>query len=96
MSPYSKTHVSINLYTKPDPESTGGIKGVLAEAPSEVLGVLAMPQKFPTVSALGDIEGGTAAKNARNVNSAMINPVYLAALGSDNAFLLLGSAPPQI
>ena len=68
MSPYSKTHVSVNLYSQPDPSAGGGIKGVVAEAPSEVLGVLAMPQKFPNLSSLEDVEGGTAAKNARNVN----------------------------
>lgn len=86
MSPYSKTHVSINLYTKPSPDATGGLKGVITENPSEVLGVLAMPQKFPNVSALDDVEGGNAAKNARNINKDMTNQVYLASLNSDNAF----------
>ena len=42
MSPYSKTQVSINLYTKPDPWAGGGLRGVIAGNPSEVLGVLAM------------------------------------------------------
>ncbi len=93
MSPYSKTHVSINLYTKPDPNATGGIKGVIAEAPSEVLGVLAMPQKFPNISSMDDVDGGTAAKNARNINKDMTNQVYLAGLGSDNAFSFYGLPP---
>jgi len=93
MSPYSKTHVSINLYTKPDPSATGGIKGVIAAAPSEVLGVLAMPQKFPNISAMDDIEGGTSAKNARNINKDMTNQVYLAGLGGDNAFSFNGLPP---
>ena len=48
MSPYSKTQVSINLYTKPDPWAGGGLRGVIAGNPSEVLGVLAMPQDSPT------------------------------------------------
>lgn len=93
MSPYSKTHVSINLYSKTDPDAGGGIRGVLAEPPSEVLGVLAMPQKFPTISALSDLEGGASAKNARSVNSDMTNQVYLASLGSDNAFSFSGLPP---
>jgi len=93
MSPYSKTHVSINLYSKTDPEATGGIKGVIEKAPSEVLGVIAMPQKFPTVSSLEDIEGGTADKNARNVNKDMTNQVYLAALSDNNAFSFNGLPP---
>ncbi|HNX36385.1 MAG TPA: hypothetical protein PKM57_17315 [Kiritimatiellia bacterium] len=93
MSPYSKTHVSINLYTKPDPNASGGIKGVIAEAPSEVLGVLAMPQKFPNISSMDDIDGGAAAKNARNINKDMTNQVYLAGLGSDNAFSFYGLPP---
>lgn len=93
MSPYSKTHVSINLYTKPDPDSPGGIKGTVAGAPSEVLGVLAMPQKFPTVSALENIDGGNSDKNARNINKDMILPVYLASLSDDNAFSFYGLPP---
>jgi hypothetical protein len=93
MSPYSKTHVSINLYTKPSADASGGIKGVLTEPPSEVLGVLAMPQRFPNVSALDDIDGGNSAKNARNINKDMTNQVYLASLGSDNAFNFYGLPP---
>jgi len=93
MSPYSKTHVSINLYTKPDDNASGGIKGVIAQAPSEVLGVLAMSQKFPNISAMEDIDGGTSAKNARNINKDMTNQVYLAALSSDNAFSFYGLPP---
>jgi hypothetical protein len=93
MSPYSKTKVGINLYSKTDPSSNGGIRGTLSEAPSEVLGVLAMPQKFPTVSSLDDVAGGTSAKNARNVNKDMTNQVYLATLGSDNAFSFYGLPP---
>jgi hypothetical protein len=93
MSPYSKTHVGVNLYSKPDQNAPGGLKGAIADAPSEVLGVLAMPQKFPTVSALEDVEGGTSAKNARNVNMDMTNQVYLATLGANNAFSFSGLAP---
>jgi len=93
MSPYSKTHVSVNLYSKPDPSSTGGIKGVVTGNPSDVLGVLAMPQKFPNVASLDDVEGGNAAKNARNVNKDMTNQVYLASLNSDNAFSFDGLPP---
>ena len=93
MSPYSKTQVSINLYTKPDPGASGGIKGVVTENPSEVLGVLAMPQKFPNIASLADVEGGNAAKNARNVNKNMTNQVYLASLNSDNAFAFDGLPP---
>jgi hypothetical protein len=90
MSPYSKTHVSVNLYSKPSPDAAGGIRGVVTENPSEVLGVLAMPQKFPNVSSLDDVDGGNAAKNARNVNKDMTNQVYLASLGSDNSFSFNG------
>lgn len=93
MSPYSKTHVSVNLYTKPNLDAPGGIKGVVTENPSEVLGVVAMPQKFPNVSSLDDVEGGNSAKNARNVNKDMTNQVYLANLGSDNAFSFNGLPP---
>jgi len=90
MSPYSKTNVGINLYSKPDPNAPGGIRGTIADSPSEVLGVLAMPQKFPNVASLEDIEGGTSAKNARNINTDMTNQVYLASLGSDNSFSFSG------
>lgn len=93
MSPYSKTHVSVNLYSKTDPSAGGGIRGTLVEAPSEVLGVLAMPQKFPNISALDDLEGGSSAKNARSVNTEMTNQVYLAMLGSGNAFSFSGLPP---
>jgi hypothetical protein len=93
MSPYSKTHVGINLYSKTDPGASGGIKGVIAEAPSEVLGVVAMPQKFPNIAALEDVEGGQSTKNVRNINKNMTNQVYLAELGSDNAFSLSGLPP---
>ncbi|MDD4101550.1 MAG: hypothetical protein PHU80_02815 [Kiritimatiellae bacterium] len=93
MSPYSKTKVSANLYAKPDPDALGGIKGVIADAPSEVLGVLVIPQKFPDVSALSNIEGGLSDKNARNINKDMKNEVYLAGLGGDNSFVLYGLPP---
>lgn len=93
MSPYSKTHVSINLYNKPDPNAAGGMKGVISGNPSEVLGVMAMPQKFPNISAMEDLEGGAAAKNARNINKDMTNQVYLAGLGNDNAFTFYGLPP---
>jgi hypothetical protein len=93
MSPYSKTQVSINLYTKPDPWASGGLRGVVAGNPSEVLGVLAMPQRFPNVSALANVAGGDAAKNARNINKDMTNEVFLAALGENNAFSFHGLPP---
>ena len=93
MSPYSKTHVSVTLYSKTDPDASGGIKGTITENPSEVLGVLAMPQKFPNLTSTEDIEGGTSAKNARNVNKDMTNQVYLASLGNDNAFSFSGLPP---
>ena len=93
MSPYSKTHVGVNLYSKTDPSAAGGIKGVIADAPSEVLGVIAMPQKFPNVSVLDEMDGGQSAKNARNVNKDMTNQVYLAGLGAENDFTLYGLPP---
>ena len=93
MSPYSKTHVSITLYSKTDPSATGGIKGVVTDNPSEVLGVMAMPQKFPNLASLDDVEGGNSAKNARNVNKDMTNQVYLASLNSNNAFAFDGLPP---
>lgn len=96
MSPYSKTQVSVNLYTKSDPNASGGITGRLAGTPSEVLGVLALPQRFSNVASLENIEGGTADKNARNSNTtAMSNQVYLATLGSDNAFSFSGLPPAK-
>lgn len=93
MSPYSKTHVSAKLYSEPDPAAAGGIKGVIADAPSEVLGVLVIPQRYPDVAALSNIEGGTSDKNARNVNKNIKNEVYLAKLGSDNSFAAHGLPP---
>lgn len=93
MSPYSKTKVSANLYTRPDPSALGGLKGIIVDAPSEVLGVLALPQRFPNVSSLEEIEGGTSAKNVRNINKDMTNQVYLAGLGSDNTFTFYGLPP---
>ncbi|OQC33482.1 MAG: hypothetical protein BWX70_00079 [Verrucomicrobia bacterium ADurb.Bin070] len=93
MSPYSKTKVGINLYSKPDPSAGGGLRGMIAGNPSEVLGVLAMPQKFPHISALSDVEGGGSTKNARNINKDMTNQVYLAALGANNAFSFYGLPP---
>lgn len=93
MSPYSKTKVGINLYAKTDPSAGGGLRGMIAGNPSEVLGVLAMPQKFPNISALADVEGGAATKNARNINKDMTNQVYLAALGANNAFSFYGLPP---
>ncbi len=93
MSPYSKTKVGINLYSKPDPSAGGGLRGMIAGNPSEVLGVLALPQKFPNISALSDVEGGDSTKNARNINKDMTNQVYLAALGANNAFSFYGLPP---
>lgn len=93
MSPYSKTKVGRNLYTKPDLYSGGGIRGKIGEAPSEILGVLAMPQRFPNVASMADIVGGTAAKNVRNINKDMTNEVYLASLGSDDSFVFYGLPP---
>lgn len=90
MSPYSKTHVSAKLYTEPDPSASGGIKGLIADAPSDVLGVIAVPQRFETVAALGNLEGGADAKNARNANKEMSVPAYLAVLGTDNSFSFTG------
>ena len=93
MSPYSKTQVSGNLYSKPDMYAGGGIRGIVEGNPSEVLGVIAMPQKFPNVSSMDDVEGGTSAKNARNINKDMTNQVYLAKLDANNAFSLYGLPP---
>ncbi|HRR33143.1 MAG TPA: hypothetical protein P5026_03520 [Kiritimatiellia bacterium] len=93
MSPYSKTKVSINLYTKTDPSAGGGIRGMIDGNPSEVLGVLAMPQKFPNISALADVDGGNSTKNARNINKDMTNQVYLASLGANNSFAFYGLPP---
>ncbi len=93
MSPYSKTKVSSTLYSKPDATAGGGLRGMIAGNPSEVLGVLAMPQKFPTISAMANIDGGDSAKNARNINKDMTNQVYLATLGANNAFSFYGLPP---
>jgi hypothetical protein len=93
MSPYSKTHVSATLYTKPDETASGGIRGKLDQVPSKVLGVMAIFEQFPEISALGDVEGGAAAKNQRNVNEDMKIPVYLASLGEGGTFSLSGLPP---
>ena len=93
MSPYTKTKVGAKTYTPPDSSRTGGIRGRLSRSPAKVLGVLAVYQQFPTVSALGGIDGGSAAKNQKNVNQDMRNPVYLADLSDDNSFSFKGLPP---
>lgn len=93
MSPYSKTQVGAKLYTKPDYSASGGLRGIIAGNPSEVLGVIAMPQRFPNISSMEDIEGGSSAKNIRNINKNMTNQVYLASLSSDNSFSFYGLPP---
>lgn len=93
MSPYTNTKVGAKTYTPLNPESAGGIKGQLSSPPSKVLGVIAVYQQFPTVSALSGIDGGSAAKNQKNVNQDMRNPVYLAALADDNSFSFQGLPP---
>ena len=93
MSPYSKTNVGAKIYTPPDPGSMGGIRGRIEEAPSPVLGVVAVYEQFPNVSALGDVDGGRSAKNAKNVNQDMKQPVYLASLDDNNNFSFTGLPP---
>ena len=90
MSPYTKTHVGSRLYTPPSEEASGGIEGKLVDAPSKVLGVICMPQKFPNISSLKLVEGGSSRKNAGNVNTDMTNECYLATLTDDNRFRFRG------
>lgn len=90
MSPYTKTHVGARLYTRPSEEAPGGIEGRIVDAPSKVLGVICMPQKFPNISSLKLVEGGSSRKNAGNVNTDMTNECYLATLTDDNRFQFHG------
>lgn len=93
MSPYSKTQVGSRIYTASDPHASGGIRGVVAGAPSDVLGVLAIPQRFPNVAALDDQPDGRAAKNLRFINTELDQDVYLAMLGNDHVFVFQGLPP---
>lgn len=85
MSPYSKTKVSAKLYTPPDETSTGGIKGKIVEPPSEVLGVMAMPQRYSNVAGLDKTQAGQDSKNRENIKVTTSNPVYLAKLAADGS-----------
>ena len=81
------------LYTKPTPDATGGISGRIVGAPSSVEGVIAIIQRFRTVSALSNVKGGTAAKNGGQSASHMKFPCYLADLDDNNNFSFRGLPP---
>ncbi|MCL1921480.1 MAG: hypothetical protein FWG50_10485 [Kiritimatiellaeota bacterium] len=92
MSPYSKTQVGSKLYTEPDPSASGGIRGALADLPSDLLGVIAVPQRFTDIASRDEIAGGTAAKNARNTTKEIQISAYLASV-SGNSFSFRGLPP---
>ena len=93
MSPYSKTQVGAKLYSDPDPEASGGIRGVLKDMPSDLLGVVAVPQRFTEIVSRDEGTGGTAAKNARNTTKEVQVSAYLATLGSSSSFSFRGLPP---
>ena len=93
MSPYSKTQVGAKLYSDPDPESSGGIRGVLKDMPSDLLGVVAVPQRFTEIASRDAVTGGTTAKNARNTTKEVQISAYLATLGSGSSFSFRGLPP---
>jgi len=93
MSPYSNTQVGGKLYTEPDASAYGGIRGTLTDLPSELLGVVAVQQRFTDIASRDAGEGGTAAKNARNTTKEIEIPTYLASLGSNNSFSFRGLPP---
>ncbi len=90
MSPYSKTKVSAKLYTPPDETASGGIKGKIVEPPSEVLGVMAMPQRYSNIAGLDKTKAGQDSKNRENIKVTTSNPVYLAKLNADGSFEFSG------
>jgi hypothetical protein len=61
--------------------------------PDELLGVIAVPQRFSEISARDEVEGGTAAKNARNTTGEIQISAYLASLGSNGSFSFRGLPP---
>lgn len=83
------------LYAKPDPAAGGAIAGRLVDAPSAVEGVVAIVQRFRSVSALANVKGGKAAKNAGQNASHMKFPCYLAKLDDKNNFSFSGLPPGQ-
>lgn len=88
MSPYTGTKVGSRIYTPLNPTLPGGFRGKIVDVPSKVLGVMALYQQFPNVSALG--AEGSLAKNAKNANQDMKAPIYLAELADDNSFVFQG------
>ena len=95
LMPYTKTTIGSKLYTEPDASASGGIRGTLTEMPSDVLGVVAVPQKFSEITSRDEGTDGTAAKNARSTTKEIQIPAYLATLGSGDpvAFSFRGLPP---
>ena len=93
IQPYTKTVIGTKLYTPPDPNAYGGIRGTLTELPDELLGVVAVPQRFSEIASRDEVAGGTAAKNARNTTGEIQIPAYLATLGSNGSFSFRGLPP---
>ena len=93
IQPYTKTVIGSQLYTPPDANASGGIRGSFTDLPDELLGVIAVPQRFTDISSRDELEGGTAAKNARNTAKEISIPAYLATLGSNNSFSFRGLPP---
>ena len=81
---------STRLYNKPDPEATGGLMGRIAQAPSKVLAVLAIAEKFRDVKSATGTGGTAAKKNAANTDTSPRVFCYLAELADDNEFSLHG------
>jgi len=93
VQPYTKTVIGTKLYTPLDPSSSGGIRGSFTDLPSDLLGVIAVPQRFSEMSSRDAIAGGTAAKNAANTTKEIQIDAYLATLGSGDSFSFRGLPP---
>jgi len=93
VQPYTKTVIGTQLYTPPDPSASGGIRGAFTDLPSNLLGVIAVPQRFSEISSRDDVTGGTAAKNARNTTKEIQISAYLATLGNNDSFSFRGLPP---
>ena len=93
LQPYTKTVITSQLYTPPDASASGGIRGTLTELPDELLGVVAVPQRFSEIASRNEGEDGAAAKNARNTAKELSIPAYLATLGGGGAFSFRGLPP---
>ena len=85
-APYTGTIQSTKLYTVTD--APGGIRGRLVDAPSEVLGILAVSrEKLKTTQTTKLLEGGTRSEAKYRI------AVHFAHLSPDNSFRFAGLLP---